>query len=67
MKKIEVTEEFYNAALLLAQHVDGDNLEFNSFLEFIKTPSNKREDHIYYQAGIVGGWCDTLNDSDLSK
>lgn len=55
MKKIEVTEEFYNAALKLAEYIGNSDSEAEDFEEHLAESYNPQE-HIYYQASIVGGW-----------
>jgi hypothetical protein len=67
MKMIEVSDEFYNAACLLAQYIDGSDLDYNSFLTFIRDKKNNPKDHIYYQAAIVGGWTNSIDLDHIQK
>ena len=49
-KMIEVSEDFYNAALELASYIH--EIEHDNYTEFLRE-GNESEDHIYHQASII--------------
>jgi len=55
MKKIEVTEEFYFAALELAKYIEDSQSEYETYIEMIED-GNDPEKSIYHQAIIVSGF-----------
>lgn len=63
----EVTEEFYDSAMRLAECIDSDDENYNSFLVYIRNPKNDPTKHIYYDAAIVGGWTDTIELENIQK
>ena len=60
MKTIEVSLEFYNAAINLANYVDEFQNELDDFKRHVKEGNNP-SDHVYNSAAIVGGWEDSIN------
>jgi len=61
MKMIEVSPDFYNAALELANYVEQFQNEEEDFRRHIKE-GNLPSGHIYSSAAIVGGWEDSIQE-----
>lgn len=52
MKKIEITEEFYNAAAKLAEYILDSQNEYEEYNELLKQGIDEKS-CIYYQAIVV--------------